>query len=103
MSDIRTPAYPNMAAIRSSARHRVTDDRRDPQMFPGSHNAKLSVPVLSGENNGATMQEPAVIKRFHKPEGLCALEELDRLAPQLAVAGRDNVAAADASVGRMAF
>ena len=97
------PPTPNVAVARSSAQHRLTDDRPDQQMFPGSGNAKLSVPVLSGENDGATMQEPAVIKRFHKPEGLCALEQLDRLAPQLAVAGRNNGAAADASVGRMAF
>ena len=49
------------------------------------------------------MQPPATIKRFQKPEGLWIVEELNRLAPQLAVAGRDNLAAADASVGRMAF
>ena len=49
------------------------------------------------------MQPPATIKRFQKPEGLWIVEELNRLAPQLAAAGRSNGAAADASVGRMAF
>ena len=57
----------------------------------------------TGSGDVAIMQQPAVIKRFHKPDGLWTLEELDRLAPQLVAARRDNVAAAETSGGRVTF
>lgn len=51
----------------------------------------------TGSGDVAIMQQPAVIKRFHKPKGLWTLEELDRLAPELVAARRNNIAAAAAS------
>ena len=47
----------------------------------------------------AVMQQPAVIKRFDKSDGLWTLDELDRLGPELVAARRANVAAAEESGG----
>ena len=48
----------------------------------------------TGGGGVAIMQQPAVIKRFDKPDGLWTLDELDRLGPELVAARRANVAAA---------
>ena len=55
----------------------------------------------AGSGGVAIMQQPAVIKRFQKTDGVWTLDELDRLAPELVAARRANVAAAEASGGRM--
>ncbi len=47
----------------------------------------------------AIMQQPAVIKRFDKDDGLWSLDELDRIGPELVEARRANVAAAEESGG----
>ena len=40
------------------------------------------------------MQQPRVIKQFHKASGLLSLDELDELVPQLVEARQANDAAA---------
>lgn len=41
------------------------------------------------------MQQPKVIKQFHKPTGVWTLDELDDVVPQLIEARKANVQAAD--------
>ena len=53
----------------------------------------------TGAGTVAIMQQPAVIERFDKAEGLWTLDELDRLGPKLVEARRANVAAAETSGG----
>ena len=53
----------------------------------------------TGGGSVAIMQQPAVIKRFDKSDGLWTLDELDRLGPELVAARRANVAAAEESGG----
>ncbi|MDE0064345.1 MAG: SDR family oxidoreductase [Gammaproteobacteria bacterium] len=57
----------------------------------------------TGGGSVAIMQQPAVIKRFDKPDGLWTLDELDRLGPELVEARRVNVAVADESGGADVF
>ena len=53
----------------------------------------------TGGGSVAIMQQPAVIKRFDKSDGLWTLDELDRLGPELVATRRANVAAAEESGG----
>ena len=53
----------------------------------------------TGGGSVAIMQQPAVIKRFDKSDGLWTLDELDRLGPELVAARRANVATAEESGG----
>ena len=53
----------------------------------------------TGGGSVAIMQQPAVIKRFDKSDGLWTLDELDRLGPELVAARRANVAVAEESGG----
>ena len=53
----------------------------------------------TGAGSVSIMQQPAVIKRFDKPDGVWTLDELDRLGPELVEARRANVAKADESGG----
>ena len=57
----------------------------------------------TGGGSVGIMQQPAVIKRFDKPDGLWTLDELDRLGPELVEARRVNVAVADESGGADVF
>ena len=57
----------------------------------------------TGGGSVAIMQQPAVIKRFDKPDGAWTLDELDRLGPELVEARRANVAIADESGGADVF
>lgn len=57
----------------------------------------------TGGGSVAIMQQPAVIKRFDKPDGRWTLDELDRLGPELVEARRANVAVADESGGADVF
>jgi len=41
------------------------------------------------------MQQPRVIKQFHKAGGVWSLDDLDRYVPQLIAARKANIAAAD--------
>ena len=54
----------------------------------------------TGAGDIAIMQQPAIIKRFHKDDGLWTLDELDHKAPELVAARRANVAAAEETGGR---
>ena len=53
----------------------------------------------TGGGSVAIMQQPAVIKRFDKSDGLWTLDELDRLGSELVEARRANVAIAEESGG----
>ena len=52
----------------------------------------------TGRGNIGIMQQPRVIKQFHK-DGLWTLDELDKLVPQLIDARQANIAAADETGG----
>jgi NAD(P)-dependent dehydrogenase (short-subunit alcohol dehydrogenase family) len=49
----------------------------------------------TGRGGVAIMQQPRVIKQFHKSSGVWTLDELDNVVPQLMEAKKANVAAAD--------
>ena len=51
----------------------------------------------TGRGGVAIMQQPKIIKQFKKRDGLCTMEELDQIVPQLIDARKANVAAADES------
>ncbi len=53
----------------------------------------------TGTGDIAIMQQPAIIKRFHKENGLWTLDELDQKAPELVAARRANIALAEESGG----
>ncbi len=49
----------------------------------------------TGRGGVAIMQQPRVIKQFHKASGLWTLDELDNVVPQLIEAKKANVASAE--------
>lgn len=51
----------------------------------------------TGYGGVGIMQQPKVIKQFHKSSGVWTLDELDKLVPQLIEARKANVEAADAA------
>jgi NAD(P)-dependent dehydrogenase (short-subunit alcohol dehydrogenase family) len=51
----------------------------------------------TGYGGVGIMQQPKVIKQFHKSSGAWTLDELDKLVPQLIEARKANVEAADAA------
>ena len=67
----------------------------------GEEGAGITSEIFHTASGGVgIMQQPAVIKRFHKSEGVWGLDELDAVVPQLVDARKTNVAAAEvATVG----
>tara|TARA_E500000178_G_C16939763_1_gene715776 strand:- start:77 stop:991 length:915 start_codon:yes stop_codon:yes gene_type:complete len=53
----------------------------------------------TGRGAIAIMQQPAIIKRFVKPDGLWSLNELDQVVPELIEARKANIAAAATTAG----